>query len=81
VNIRVYAAFGKWNTRYLKSAVVALRQVEDVPDHLLAHLSPLGWEHVNLNVDYVWSVLQKLSENTDGLMPLRAAPKPMRKAA
>jgi len=47
VNIRVYAAFGKWNTRYLKSAVVALRQVEDVPDHLLAHLSPLGWEHVN----------------------------------
>jgi TnpA family transposase len=35
-----------WNTRYLERAVAALRQVEDVPDHLLAHLSPLGWEHV-----------------------------------
>ena len=31
-----------WNTRYLEQAVANLRQVEDVPDHLLAHLSPLG---------------------------------------
>jgi hypothetical protein len=22
--------------------------------HLLAHLAPLGWEHVNLTGDYVW---------------------------
>src|SRR5580704_1134920 len=36
-----------WNTRYLERAVAALRQTEDVPDQLLAHLSPLGWEHVN----------------------------------
>jgi hypothetical protein len=36
-----------WNTRYLERAVTALRQTEDVPDHLLTHLSPLGWEHVN----------------------------------
>ena len=40
-----------WNTRYLEQAVAELRQVEDVPDHLLAHLSPLGWEHVNLTGD------------------------------
>src|SRR4051794_30662455 len=33
-----------WNTRYLERAVAALRQTEDVPDQLLAHLSPLGWE-------------------------------------
>ena len=32
-----------------------MRQTEDVPDHLLAHLSPLGWEHVNLTGDYIWS--------------------------
>ena len=25
-----------------------LRQTEDVPGHLLGHLSPLGWKHVNL---------------------------------
>ena len=43
-----------WNTRYLEHALAALREVEDVPDHLLAHLSPLGWEHVNLTGDYVW---------------------------
>ncbi|WP_370693956.1 Tn3 family transposase [Methylobacterium sp. NEAU K] len=24
-----------------------------MPGHLLAHLSPLGWEHVNLTGDYV----------------------------
>ena len=31
-----------WNTRYLERAIAALRQAEDVPDQLLAHLSPLG---------------------------------------
>jgi TnpA family transposase len=36
-----------WNTRYLGCAIAALRQAEDVSDQLLAHLSPLGWEHVN----------------------------------
>ncbi len=41
-----------WNTRYLERAIATLRQVEDVPDQLLAHLSPLGWEHVNLTGDY-----------------------------
>ena len=70
-----------WNTRYLERSVTALRQTEDVPDHLLAHLSPLGWEHVNLTGDYVWRARQSMSENTDGLRPLRPAPEPTRKAA
>ena len=70
-----------WNTRYLERAVVALRKVENVPDHLLAHLSPLGWEHINLTGDYVWGVQKEMSENTDGLRPLRAIPEPMRRAA
>ena len=43
----------------------APREVEDVPDHLLAHLSPLGWEHVNLTGDYVWSTDQRTA-NADG---------------
>jgi hypothetical protein len=25
-----------------------------VGDNLLEHLSPLGWEHINLTGDYVW---------------------------
>ena len=70
-----------WNTRYLERAVAILRNVEDVPDQLLAHLSPLGWEHVNLTGDYVWGTQQDVSENTVGLRPLRATPELIRKAA
>jgi Tn3 transposase DDE domain len=42
-----------WNTRYLNRAIASMREIENVPDHLLAHLSPLGWEHVNLTGDYI----------------------------
>jgi hypothetical protein len=70
-----------WNTRYLERAVAALGQAEDVPDQLLAHLSPLGWEHVNLTGDYIWSAERPATENRDGFRPLRAAPDTARKAA
>ncbi len=43
-------------------------------DHLLAHLSPLGWEHVNLTGDYIWAAAREMSENIDGLRPFRAVP-------
>jgi TnpA family transposase len=59
------------NTRYLERAVATLRQGADVPDHLLARLSPLGWEHANLTGDYVWEGQYSVSENTDGLRSLR----------
>lgn len=70
-----------WNTRYLERAVAALRQTENVPDKLLAHLSPLGWEHVNLTGDYVWGAPDSMSENIDGLRSLRALPKAYPRAA
>ena len=64
----VVTAIILWNTRYLERAVVTLRQAAvDVPDELLAHLSPLGWEHVNLTGDYVWGGQHSVSENTGGL--------------
>jgi hypothetical protein len=63
-----------WNTRYLDRAITALRAVEEVPDEILAHLSPLGWEHVNLTGDYVWSPPDRATENPDGYRPLRPAP-------
>ena len=66
-----------WNTRYLNRAIAALRAVEPVPDELLAHLSPLGWEHVNLTGDYVWSEANEVTENRDGYWPLRAVPDPL----
>ena len=42
------AAIGAWTTPYLADAIVALRaEGEDVPDELIAHLSPIAWEPVN----------------------------------
>jgi TnpA family transposase len=63
-----------WNTRYLNRAIASMREIENVPDHLLAHLSPLGWEHVNLTGDYIWVPADQLAENHDGFRPLRRAP-------
>ena len=41
---------------YLGRAVKALRERGGViADDLVAHLSPLGWEHINLTGDYVWN--------------------------
>jgi hypothetical protein len=77
----VVTAIILWNTRYLERAVSALRQVEAVPDALLAHLSPLGWEHVNLTGDYVWAGQQDMSENPVGLRPLRQLPDTQPRAA
>src|SRR5277367_980575 len=68
-----------WNTRYLNRAIAALRETKDVPDHLLAHLSPLGWEHINLTGDYVW--LSAEEESRDGFRPLRPVPDPALLAA
>lgn len=47
----VVAAIVLWNTVYLEQAVAALeRQGTPVPAECLPHLSPLGWEHINLTV-------------------------------
>jgi TnpA family transposase len=52
----VAAAMILWNAVYLAQAAGALRaQGEIVPDDLLAHVAPLGWEHVGLTGDYSWS--------------------------
>ena len=62
------AAITLWNTVYLSRAVAELRaQGEILPDTLLAHIGPLGWEHISFNGDYVWP-----SEPfKDGFRPLR----------
>jgi len=70
-----------WNTRYLNRAIAVLRAAEEVPDHLIAHLSPLGWEHVNLTGDYVWSPAEEATENHNGSRPLRSPPNPALLAA
>jgi hypothetical protein len=55
----VVAAIVLWNTVYLEQAVAALeRQGTPVPADCLPHLSPLGWEHINLTGDYIWDLRQ-----------------------
>jgi hypothetical protein len=51
----VVAAIVLWNMVDLDRAVHALRHSDkDIDDKLLPHLSPLGWEHINLTGDYIW---------------------------
>jgi len=51
----VVAAIVLWNTVYLERAIQALRDSgKNVDDKLLQHMSPLGWEHINLTGDYLW---------------------------
>ena len=77
----VVTAIILWNTRYLERAVATLRLTEEVPNKLLAYLSPLGWEHVNLTGDYVWVTDQSAAPTTDEMRPLRTPPTPFPKAA
>ncbi len=55
----VTAAIALWNTVYLSRAL----------DALLAHVAPIGWQHVNLTGDYLWG--QGAELGPDGFRPLR----------
>src|SRR5208337_4190829 len=72
------AAVILWNTVYLGRAVAELRsQGEAVPDELLAHIAPLGWEHITFNGDYIWPTVPL----KDGFRPLRNPRSPFLDAA
>jgi hypothetical protein len=69
----VVAAIVLWNTVYLKRVVDALKaQGQVVDEDLLQHLSPLGWEHINLTGDYTWQKSKRLLKGS--YRPLRSAP-------
>jgi TnpA family transposase len=64
------AAIILWNTTYLQRAVDHLRNQGHHPaPGDLAHLSPLGWEHINLTGDYHWETSPTLGP--DQFRPLR----------
>jgi TnpA family transposase len=64
------AAIILWNTTYLQRAVNHLRNQGHHPaSGDLAHLSPLGWEHINLTGDYHWDTSPTLGP--DEFRPLR----------
>jgi TnpA family transposase len=66
----VVAAIVLWNTVYLKRSIAALRDSgKDVDEKLLQHLSPLGWEHINLTGDYIWRQSRQVEQGK--FRPLR----------
>jgi len=75
----VTAAIALWNTVYLSRALEALRRGgEMIPDALLAHLAPVGWQHINLTGDYLWD--SDIGLAPDGFRPLRSAATNLRPA-
>ena len=45
---------------------------DDPQEGLLAHIAPLGWQHVNLTGDYLWTDNQPL--DSDGYRPMQLRP-------
>jgi TnpA family transposase len=75
----VVAAITLWNTVYLSRAVDQLRaEGSIIADELLAHIAPLGWEHISLTGDYVWTPIDDLKGSfralRTGLSPFLQAP-------
>ncbi len=65
----VTAAIVYWNTLYMGRVIDHLRAAgHGAPDDLLAHVAPLGWSHISLTGDYLWSEPSCAAEN---FLPLR----------
>lgn len=70
----VVASIILWNTVYLSRAVQQIRERgEALPDELLPHASPLGWDHISLTGDYIWP---DPTMTGDGYRPLREPKSP-----
>jgi hypothetical protein len=73
----IVAAITLWNTVYLRRATsllvtshpFALVTSHSFASSLLQHVSPLGWEHVNLTGDYRWHSNKRVAK--DGFRPIR----------
>jgi len=64
---------------YLSRAVDQLRaEGHDLPDNLLTHVAPLGWEHISLTGDYVWP---SLHSHQNAFRPLRGTGSPFLRVA
>ncbi len=63
------AAITLWNTVYLERAAEIMAKSHAFDPALLQHVSPLGWEHVNLTGDYTWHTNKRVAKG--GFRPLR----------
>jgi len=66
----VVAAIILWNAMYLERSIKSLSERgEPIREDLIPHLSPLGWEHINLTGDYIWKLSRKVAKGQ--FRPLR----------
>ena len=64
-------AIAPWNTVHLACALRSPARRSAEPDPaLLAHLAPLGWQHINLTGDSLWPSASGIGP--DGVRPLKA---------
>lgn len=64
----VIASIVWWNSTYMADAVDHLRSAgELIPDTLLAHTSPVGWEHIAFSGDFLWDQAAALSHGRRSL--------------
>jgi TnpA family transposase len=64
------AAIAAWNTVYLTKAIATLRKRgEEIPEATVAHIAPLGWEHIRLIGDYHFA--PQSGRSLENLRPLR----------
>jgi TnpA family transposase len=69
----VTAAIILFNCRYLGRILTETRaRGAKIQDTIAARLSPLGWDHINITGDYIWS--DTLPLDTDGYLHLRNSP-------
>jgi TnpA family transposase len=66
----IMAAIAAWNTVYLTKAIATLRKRgEEIPEATVAHIAPLGWEHIRLIGDYHFA--PQSGRSLENLRPLR----------
>jgi TnpA family transposase len=64
------AAIAAWNTVYLTEAIETVRKRgEEISEKTVAHIAPLGWEHINLTGNYHFA--PQVGRSLDNLRPLR----------
>ncbi|MEG2618779.1 MAG: Tn3 family transposase [Bacilli bacterium] len=62
-------AISIWNTIYLEKAIKYKKSIgEDINEDLIANISPLGWEHINMLGEYRFKFNDK--EDKDVIRPL-----------
>ncbi len=56
INVIVY-----WNTLYLEQTFAELnRSGIATPPEVIKHIAPLGWQHISLTGDYIWTPTDSL---------------------